>query len=124
ISQQLEEQHMKTAITKSHSQSQHLLAWMRVACLSAVATLLLTATAWAQEHNSYTKTNLDSDVPGKAENTDPNLVNAWGLTFGAGFDNNFWVSANGTGVSTIYDEEGVPQSLVVTIPPSSTNTEG
>jgi len=105
---------------KSDHQSQYLIGWVRVICLSAVTTLLLSATAPAQEHNSYTKTNLVSDVPGKAEHTDPNLVNAWGLSLGGAF----WVSDNGTGVSTIYDGEGNPQPLVVTIPPSASNTGG
>src|SRR6266704_1076363 len=68
----------------------------------------------------YHQTNLVSDVPGLAMVTDPNLVNAWGMSFG---QNTFiWVSDNGTGVATLYDGSGTPQSLVVTIPvpPSST----
>ena len=68
----------------------------------------------------YQQTNLVSDVPGRAMFTDPNLVNAWGMSFG---QNTFiWVSDNGTGVATLYDGSGVAQSLVVTIPvpPSST----
>ena len=31
---------------------------------------------------------------------------------------------NGTGTSTLYDQTGVPQDLVVTIPASATNTDG
>jgi uncharacterized protein (TIGR03118 family) len=115
---------MKRSTREHITQSNSLARWRLGACFGAVATLLLTAAAWGQEHNSYTKTNLDSDVAGQAENIDPNLVNGWGLSYGEGFDDNFWVSSNGMGVSTIYDQEGVPQSLVVTIPPSSTNTEG
>ena len=62
----------------------------------------------------YQQTNLVSDVPGLALVTDPNLVNAWGMSFGP---NTFiWVSDNGTGVATLYDGSGAPQSLVVTIP--------
>ena len=102
-----------------------LTALKRSASFGAVATLLLTATAsWAAggSHNSYTKTNLVSDVPGEAINTDANLVNSWGLTVSP--DGTFWVSDNGTGVSTLYDDNGVPQPLVVTIPPSASNTEG
>jgi uncharacterized protein (TIGR03118 family) len=63
----------------------------------------------------YQQTNLVSDVPGLAMFTDPNLVNAWGMSFG---QNTFiWVSDNGTGVATLYDGNGTKQSLVVTIPP-------
>src|SRR6185503_1924243 len=54
------------------------------------------------------------DVPGAAEHTDPNLVNGWGVAFNPfGF---VWVADGGTGVSTPYDGNGNPQSLVVTIP--------
>jgi uncharacterized protein (TIGR03118 family) len=41
-------------------------------------------------------------------------VNGWGVAFNPfGFA---WVADNGTGVSTLYDGNGVPQSLVVSIP--------
>src|SRR5947207_14854633 len=96
-------------------------AWRLFGVFSAVTTLLVTATSsWGQTRNSYTKTNIVSDVAGRAEFTDPNLVNAWGLSLG----NEFWVSDNGTGLSTLYDLDGTPLSLVVTIPPSASNTEG
>jgi uncharacterized protein (TIGR03118 family) len=63
-----------------------------------------------------------SDVPGLATITDPNLVNAWGLTAGPGGP--FWVSDNGTGVSTLYGGDGQAVPLVVTIPPASGNPQG
>jgi len=45
---------------------------------------------------------------------DTNLVNAWGLAFNP---NGFaWVDNAGNSTSTLYDANGVPQSLVVTIP--------
>ena len=45
---------------------------------------------------------------------DPNLVNAWGIAFNpTGF---VWVNNQGTGKATLYDGNGVPQSLVVTVP--------
>jgi uncharacterized protein (TIGR03118 family) len=97
-------------------------ALKRFACISAVGTLLLTATSsWAAGGNAYHWTNLVSDIPGVAKFTDPNLVNPWGLTISS--SGNFWVSDAETGVSTIYDEEGVPQPLVVTIPPSASSSE-
>jgi uncharacterized protein (TIGR03118 family) len=44
---------------------------------------------------------------------DTNLVNAWGLAFNPqGFS---WVANAGTGTSTLYDGNGVPQSLIVTL---------
>jgi uncharacterized protein (TIGR03118 family) len=66
------------------------------------------------DDGAYQVRKLVSDVPGAAEKTDPHLVNAWGLAFiqfGPA-----WVADNGTGVSTIYDGDGNPQSLVVIIP--------
>jgi uncharacterized protein (TIGR03118 family) len=62
----------------------------------------------------YRQTNLVSDIPGVAAHTDPNLVNPWGISESPGSP--FWVSDNGTGVSTLYTTSGAPQSLVVTIP--------
>ena len=45
---------------------------------------------------------------------DANLINAWGLAFNPqGFS---WVANAGTGTSTLYDGDGVAQSLVVTLP--------
>jgi uncharacterized protein (TIGR03118 family) len=49
--------------------------------------------------------------------TDSSLVNAWGLTSGS--STFFWVSDNGSGVSTLYDGHGVKQGLTVAIPPAS-----
>ena len=74
--------------------------------------------AWA----GYAATNLVSDIPGVARRTDANAVNTWGIAVGS--SGTIWVANNGTGTSTLYDFHGVPQSLVVTIPPSATNTEG
>ena len=57
--------------------------------------------------------NLVSNVPGRAEHTDPNLVNAWGISSSA--TSPFWVADNGTGVSTLYNGSGNAVPLVVTI---------
>src|SRR4051794_6599234 len=54
--------------------------------------------------------------PYRGSNADPHLVNAWGIAFNPqGF---VWVANNGTSTSTLYDGNGVPQSLVVSIPAS------
>jgi uncharacterized protein (TIGR03118 family) len=59
---------------------------------------------------------LVSDGSVSAPHTDPNLKNGWGVVFNpTGF---VWVSDNATQKSTLYDGNGVPQSLVVTIPPA------
>src|SRR3954465_12650378 len=49
-----------------------------------------------------------------ATNQDGHLVNAWGLA--AGPPTAWWVANNGTGTSTLYDGDGNPESLVVTVP--------
>jgi uncharacterized protein (TIGR03118 family) len=67
----------------------------------------------------YQQTNLVSDLPGVAAVTDPNLVNAWGMSHSP--TSPWWISDNGTGVSTLYNGSGTPfppgSPLVVTIPP-------
>src|SRR5262245_11266742 len=63
---------------------------------------------------SYRLTYLTTDQPGKAPNTDANLINPWGISFSSTGD--FWVANNNTGTSTLYNSTGVPQPLVVTIP--------
>jgi len=80
---------------------------------SAVAiALCLSGMTFAQR---YAQTNLVSNVPNKAAFTDPNLVNAWGISYSP--TGPFWVSDAETGVSTLYMGDGTPVSLVVTIPP-------
>lgn len=67
----------------------------------------------------YTQTNLTSDQAGMATNTDPHLVNPWGLSRGT--TTPWWASDNGAGVATLYDGAGVARSLVVTIPTGDPN---
>ena len=60
---------------------------------------------------AFTQTNLVADspqTPGVTATTtiDPNLINPWGVSFGP--KGPFWVSDNGTGVTTIYDGAGMP----------------
>jgi uncharacterized protein (TIGR03118 family) len=74
------------------------------------------------------QTNLVSDLPGAAAVTDPNLVNAWGISESAGSP--FWVSDNGSGLSTLYTVPGANNtpvsinSLVVSIPTPAGATGG
>lgn len=90
--------------------------------ICALALALLMAPAAIAQH--YTRTDLTRDpanASSTAPNTDPNLVNSWGLARGS--TSPWWVADNGTGLSTLYDAAGVPQSLVVTIPaPPGQNT--
>src|SRR3954468_5539280 len=63
---------------------------------------------------TFVQTNLISDGAVAATHTDANLVNPWGIavtSFGT-----IWVSNEGTGTSTVYDQAGPPGTPVVTIP--------
>jgi uncharacterized protein (TIGR03118 family) len=62
----------------------------------------------AKRLNRYVVTNLTSDLPGIAPNTDSVLQNAWGVAFTPGASP-FWIADNATGCSTLYDGSGVPQ---------------
>ncbi len=63
----------------------------------------------------FQQTNLVSDIPGLAANTDPDLVNPWGLVHSA--TSPFWVADNHSGVSTLYNGSGSKLGLIVTVPP-------
>src|SRR5260370_6564754 len=101
-----------------------------VATAAAVSVVLLLAQQAApRAHASqgfYQQTNLVSDLPGVARVTDPHLVNAWGIVHSA--TSPFWISDNGTGVSTLYNGAGTPfppaAPLVVTIPPPGGSPAG
>ena len=91
---------------------------MQYLSLVVAAMLFLCASArraQADGANSFTQTNLVSDIPGMAKTTDPDLVNPWGVSFSDASP--FWVSDNGTGLVTLYNGAGVKQGLVVTVPP-------
>jgi uncharacterized protein (TIGR03118 family) len=79
-----------------------------------MASALSTASLWSDPIGEYAQTNLVSDIPGLAAQTDPNLVNPWGIAASA--TSPFWISDNGSGLTTLYNSAGTPQSLVVTIP--------
>jgi uncharacterized protein (TIGR03118 family) len=66
----------------------------------------------------YQQTDLISDVPGLAANTDPHLIAAWGLTR---FPTSaWWVTSPLAGVSVVYTGAGLPtpaaNPLVVALP--------
>jgi uncharacterized protein (TIGR03118 family) len=91
-----------------------------VLALAVSSALVAASPLAAAEENSYTVTPLVSDQPGVAARTDPNLVNAWGLTASA--TSPWWVSDNGTDLSTLYRGDGTPQALVVKVAGGPTGT--
>ena len=90
------------------------------ACGAAVVVSLSVAQASADQR--VAQTNLVSNIPGVAKFTDPDLVNAWGMSEAP--TSPIWVSDNGTGLSTLYAVPGsggepvTKKGLVVTIPPA------
>lgn len=90
-----------------------------IALLSTLGLILvISSSALAQ----YKLTNLSSNQVKGAKNDDPLNVNAWGLARAA--TSPWWVADQGAGWSTLYDEKGIHQSLVVSIPPNAKSFVG
>src|SRR6266404_4088802 len=102
---------MKTIKTSFYSR------YHRMAQLMLLATIQTAAFAGA----SFVQRNLVSDIPGLADQTDPNLVNPWGMAASA--TSPLWISDNHSGAATVYNGSGQPfppaSPLVVQIPTAS-----
>jgi uncharacterized protein (TIGR03118 family) len=94
-------------------------AYTKIGLLLLGAAMFTVASARA---DTYSWTNFQSDIPGVAQHVDPNLVNPWGMAASA--TGVIWVSNNGTGTSTLYDQDGRALPLVVEIPTAARNREG
>ena len=92
-------------------------AYIRIGLLLVAAAF----TAASARADTYSWTNFQSDIAGVAQHVDPNLVNPWGMSVSPG--GTIWVSDNGTGVSTLYHQDGTAVSLVVTIPTAARNRD-
>ena len=95
------------------------------AALSFAALAAITAPTLIRADSGYVQHNLVSDIDGLADHHDTNLVNAWGLVHGPATP--WWVNANGSGLSILYDGAGnaFPPAgplAVVIPPPGSTGT--
>ena len=95
-------------------------AYVKIGLLLLAAVIFTAASARA---DTYSWTNFQSDIAGVAQHIDPNLVNPWGMSVSAP-NGTIWVSDNGTGVSTLYGQDGTARSLVVTIPTAARNRGG
>src|SRR6059058_5744908 len=93
-------------------------AYTKIA-LPVLAAAILTATSGRAD--TYSWTNFQSDIPGVAQHVDPNLVNPWGMSVSP--SGTIWVSDNGTGVATLYHQDGTAVDLVVTIPTAARNRD-
>jgi len=89
---------------------------------AAAALLSITSLApFAHAQNGgYTQTNLISDGAVPATNTNPNLINPWGLSIGT----DFWIDAAGSGLSLVTDASGNPSFSVAIPPAASTSAHG
>jgi uncharacterized protein (TIGR03118 family) len=74
----------------------------------------------------FNQTDLVSSVPGLAANTDPNLVDPWGISFSA--TSPFWISNQNTGTTSLYDGAGnlvkIGGNPAITIPGGASGTAG
>jgi uncharacterized protein (TIGR03118 family) len=91
-----------------------LISKLRFLCLLTLPLVVCTQSVLA---DTLAQTNLVSDIPGMAANTDPNLKDPWGVSFSP--TSPIWVSDRATGVSTLYNGQGTPTPLIVTVPPGA-----
>jgi uncharacterized protein (TIGR03118 family) len=109
--------------------------WMRGAAHAAILTASIFGTVVSGVAAGFVETDLVVNKKGLTDGNgiahppstqtapvtvDPNLLNPWGLTASA--TSPFWVSDNNAGVSTLYNNLGVPRSLVVSIPAPGVDT--
>jgi uncharacterized protein (TIGR03118 family) len=81
---------------------------------------ILTASPLQAQTNSFKQTNLVSDTPGMAANTDPDLNNPWGVAFLP--NQPFRIASNQNATSRAYDRTGAPMgSFSVPSPRGSSN---
>ncbi|HEY3740567.1 MAG TPA: TIGR03118 family protein [Bryobacteraceae bacterium] len=72
--------------------------------LDPAPTAPVTTPALVVPATAYQITNLVSDIDGMAAQTDPNLVNPWGIALSP--TSPFWIANNGSMTSTLYNGQG------------------
>ena len=95
-----------------------------IACLGfAIAIAGPAGAKGMKKGTGYVQTNLISDIAGRAQVHDPNLLNPWGLAFFPG-QSPFWINENNAGFSALYTADAVPFPALpmVTIPPPPPST--
>jgi uncharacterized protein (TIGR03118 family) len=81
--------------------------------LAFPALLLICGLAPAVSRADFVQTDLVSDIPSLAPQTDPDLKNPWGMSFGA--KTPIWVSNQGSNTSTLYNPLAVPVKVNLTV---------
>jgi uncharacterized protein (TIGR03118 family) len=92
---------------------------LRLTARTALALSMMGAVSFGQHYN---QTNLVSNTPGVAPVTDPVLINPWGMARSS--SSPWWISDNGTGLTTLYNGAGTKQGLTVTIPAAVSGKQG
>jgi uncharacterized protein (TIGR03118 family) len=123
---------MKQRLSILGTSTKPLLAAFTLVAAGCLTTLVTGAqaapTTMVTPSGTVLQTNLVSDLPGVAAVQDPNLVNSWGIAESG--TSPFWVSDNGTGLSTLYAVPGLGNTqvsvnpLVVTIPTPANPADG
>ena len=120
---------MSHTLVRLHLDLRARLTFVAVALLVAFQVLSASpARAAGSEGDGFVQTNLVSNIPGLAANTDAHLQNPWGIVHGPATP--WWVSDNNGNVSTLYDGNGnlfppKPNGpLVVNIPSPGSATGG
>jgi uncharacterized protein (TIGR03118 family) len=93
---------------------------MRIKIQHLAPLLLLPLMAHGQASNGFSQTNLVSDGSVKAQQTDPNLLNPWGIAIGQ--QTPFWINTTGSGLSEVYDSGG-NKKFAVAIPSAGAGTK-
>ncbi|MDP1608786.1 MAG: TIGR03118 family protein [Chlamydiales bacterium] len=89
------------------------MSYFKQITISAVAAFFIGMWPQSLIASSYNVNPLVSNQPFLAPNTDPNLVNAWGLFFAP--NGNFWVADNGSSLSTLYQPNGTIVPFVINV---------
>lgn len=95
---------------------------MKSVCFVFSVTILSALNCIPLSADSFTQTNLVSDVSGMAQTTDPNLKNPWGISFSS--SSPIWVSDQANNTATLYRGNGAIVPLVVATPPSGVSPNG
>jgi uncharacterized protein (TIGR03118 family) len=91
--------------------------WSRRALAFLASLVIVVGLIPASANAQYAITKLVSNQKGVANHRDKSLVNAWGMSFFPGSP--FWISDNGTSLSTFYNGKGVKAGQI-TVPPTVT----
>jgi uncharacterized protein (TIGR03118 family) len=109
--------------TASHVCSHRLRSktlYARIAKLLVALPLISAACNAIAQTSTYAQTNIVSDGAVAAAQTDPTLINPWGISIGP----QFWIDSPGSGFSLVEDASGTKAFAVAVPPAKSTSAHG